>query len=110
MIGRKPREELLRQELNRIIDRIDRVGIQKIILFGSLAKGIVNLMSDIDLIIVKRTDQRFLDRLDTVYRQIEPSMAVDILVYTPEEIANMIKWSSFIKKALDEGKVLYEAQ
>ena len=110
MIGRKPREELLRQELDRIIDRIDRVGVQKIVLFGSLVKGTVNPMSDIDLIIVKRTDQRFLDRLDTVYRQIEPNMAVDILVYTPEEIANMIQWNSFIKKALDEGRVLYEAQ
>jgi len=110
MVGRKPREELLNLELDRIIGKIDMAGVQKIILFGSLAKGNVNLTSDIDLIIIRETSQRFLDRLDAVYREIEPNMAVDVLVYTPKEIADMIQWNSFIRQALKEGRVLYEAQ
>jgi uncharacterized protein len=110
VVGRKPREELLIQELDRIIGRIDRAGVQKIILFGSLAEGTVGLTSDIDLIIIKETNERFLDRLDTVYREIEPNVAVDVLVYTSQEIADMSSWNSFIKQALKKGRVLYEAQ
>jgi len=44
--------------------------------------------------------ERFLKRLDTIYKEIEPNIAVDILVYTPEEIADMSQWSSFIRNAI----------
>lgn len=109
MIGRKPRREELQRELERIINKIDKMSIQKIILFGSLVKGQVGLTSDLDLIIIKDTEQRFLDRLESIYKEIEPNIAVDILVYTPQEINDMIQWNSFIKRALKEGRVLYEA-
>jgi len=108
MIGRKPRIEELQRELDRIINKIDRTDIQKIILFGSLTKGQSGLTSDIDLIIVKKTKERFLDRLDSVYKEIEPNLAVDILVYTPQEIDDMSQWNSFIKRVFKERKVLYE--
>lgn len=109
MIGKKSRKEELQKELQRIMYKIDRTDIQKIILFGSLVKGEISLTSDIDLIIVKNTEERFLDRLESVYREIEPNMAVDILVYTPEEFIQMSEWNSFIRKVIREGRVLYEA-
>ena len=62
--------------------------------------------SDIDLIVVK-TDKKFLDRLDEIYK--DADVAMDVLVYTPEEFENM-KNRSFIRKAIEEGKVLYEAK
>jgi len=110
MIGRKPRLKILNRELNRILPKINRTNIQKIILFGSLAKGKATLTSDIDLIIVKNTKERFLKRLDTIYKEIEPNIAVDILVYTPEEIADMSQWNSFIRNAIKKGRILYEAR
>ncbi|MBU4305746.1 MAG: nucleotidyltransferase domain-containing protein [Candidatus Omnitrophica bacterium] len=109
MIGRGPRLKRLQEELTRIIKKIDKTGVRKIILFGSLATGRVGLTSDIDLIIVKNTKQRFLDRLDSVYMDIEPNVGVDIFVYTPREINDMSRWNSFIRRALRDGKVLYEA-
>lgn len=109
MIGRKPRMPELQKELNRIMDRIDKTNIKKIILFGSLAKGRVTLTSDIDLVIIRNTKQRFLNRLGAIYKQIKPNIAVDILVYTPQEINKMKHWNSFIKRVFREGKVLYEA-
>ena len=108
MIGRKLRMEELQRELDRVINKIDRTDIQKIILFGSLTRGQSSLTSDIDLIIVKKTKEGFLDRLDSVYKEIEPNLAVDILVYTPQEIDDMSQWNNFIKRAFKEGKVLYE--
>ncbi len=108
MIGRGPRKEILEKGLSRIIDKIDKTNIQKIILFGSLAKGNVGLNSDIDLIIIKNTKQRFLQRLESIYQEMEPDIAVDVLVYTPEEIKDLSQWNSFIKQVIREGKVLYQ--
>ena len=84
---------------------------EKIILFGSAARGDTDEYSDIDLIVVKETDQRFVQRMvDTallISRDI--SFNVDVLVYTPTELAAMIKEGRpFIEQALKEGKVLYE--
>ena len=40
----------------------------KVILFGSYAYGTPRADSDIDLLIVKETSQRFIDRWETVHR------------------------------------------
>ncbi len=109
MIKKRPRIQELRKELERIISKIDKTDIKKIILFGSLATGHVGLVSDIDLIIVKDTKERFLDRLESIYNEMEPNKAVDVLVYTPQEFNNMSAWNSFLKKAVREGRTLYEA-
>jgi hypothetical protein len=34
---------------------------------------------------VKRTDKKFLDRLDEFYSKLNPKVAIDIFVYTLEE-------------------------
>lgn len=106
------RKQVLNAELKRIVDLIIKVySPEKIILFGSLlAEGTIVKGSDIDLVIIKNTKKRFLERLDEVYSNIEPTVSVDILVYTPEEFQDMSQWSSFIKSLLKKGKVLYEAR
>lgn len=105
--SREVRKEALEKELERIMTRIDKTDIRKIILFGSLATGNIGLTSDIDLVIIKNTKERFLERLDRMCEEIEPRLAVDILVYTPEEFAEMREWNSFIRRVEREGKVLY---
>ncbi len=52
-----------------------------VLLFGSLARGDARDHSDIDLIVVKDTQMRFLDRLDEFYDDAREAM--DVLVYTP---------------------------
>ena len=37
------------------------------------------------MIIVKETEKRFLDRLDEICSILVPNVALDILIYTPEE-------------------------
>lgn len=105
--SRETRKEALEKELERIMARIDKTDISRIILFGSLATGNIGVTSDIDLVIVKNTKERFLERLRRMCEEIEPRLAVDILVYTPEEFAEMRGWSSFIRRVEKEGKVLY---
>jgi uncharacterized protein len=74
----------LNAELERILSRLKNdPSVRKVLLFGSLARGNARDHSDIDLIVVKETQMRFLDRLDEFYDDAREAM--DILVYTPQE-------------------------
>ena len=64
---------------------------QKIILFGSAARGETDEFSDIDLIVVKETEERFFQRLLDVTAYLPKDVAIDVLVYTPGEIEAMGK-------------------
>ena len=97
----------LDEELSRIMKKLKGDdSIKQVLLFGSLARGDLHEGSDIDLIIVKNTEKKFLDRLDEFY--LDASEPLDILVYTPKEFEEM-KERPFIKKALMEGRILHEA-
>lgn len=101
------RKERLERELGKLVREIAKFGVERIVLFGSLASGNVHRSSDIDLIVVQRTEERFMERLDKFYK-LKPNVAVDIFVYTPEEFDEMKEKNHLIKSALKEGKVVYE--
>jgi predicted nucleotidyltransferase len=104
------RKEVLQKELERILPLIINLGVKKIILFGSLSSGKVHRSSDIDLLIVRESNQRFLDRLDDLYRTIKPNYGIDFFVYNPEEFEEMSLTNRFLKKAVKEGRLLYEVR
>lgn len=81
---------------------------EKIILFGSYARGNWDEESDIDVIIVYQTKKKFMDRLEELYMKWNLPKAADILAYTPDEFREMVKDSYFLKHAVREGKVIYE--
>lgn len=101
------RRKDLQKELDRIVGILQTQDVEQVILFGSLARGDVRSTSDIDIIVVRQTDKRFLDRLDEVYTLVQPETALDVLVYTPQEFASMRENSSFVRRAVREGRVLY---
>jgi len=107
---KEKRKEILEAELKRIKSQIPALDVQKAILFGSLATGRVGKASDIDLIIVKRSDKKFLNRVDEFYEKLNPKVSLDIMVYTPEEFERMRQTNPFIKRVIREGKILYEAK
>jgi len=85
------------------------INARKAIVFGSFARGTQDKRSDLDMIVVMDTRKRFLRRykeLDALYDQLK-GIAADILVYTPSEL-DSISDRPFIKKALQEGKLIYE--
>ncbi|MFQ5987219.1 MAG: nucleotidyltransferase domain-containing protein [Dehalococcoidia bacterium] len=82
---------------------------RRVILLGSLARGEEDRYSDIDLVIIKETEERFLDRINSVYEILQPTRALDVLVYTPEEFEHMRREGNpFIERLLQEGMVIYE--
>lgn len=85
----------------------------KIILFGSHARGESRPDSDIDLLIIKDTTERGIDRWMTVRGILcDPmrTLSVETLILTPEEVSRRLAIKDqFITKILEEGVVLYAA-
>lgn len=105
------RKELLERELKNILETlITKYNPEKIFLFGSLAEGKIHEWSDIDLVIIKDTNKRFMDRLKDVALMCDYNVGVDFFVYTPAEISDAINGENdFIRdEVLKKGKLLYE--
>ena len=78
---------------------------QKIILFGSYARGNPRQYSDVDLLIIMEQPVKSLE----IRRYLGVMFGLDLLVYTPKRLKERVKMGdSFIKDILKEGKVLYE--
>jgi len=84
------------------------MGARRIVLFGSFLRGDAGLSSDLDLLMVWDTPLDFLSRTVELYRRLQPRVAVDMLAYTTEEMERMAA-TPLVRKALAEGKVIYEA-
>jgi predicted nucleotidyltransferase len=104
------RQNELRKEFERITDIIiNKYQPQKIILFGSFADAKIHEWSDIDLLIIKETPERPVDRCIELFRLTQPKVGVDYFIYTPEEVASLLKERySFLLDIFERGKVIYE--
>jgi len=85
---------------------------EKIILFGSFAYGMPTRDSDIDMLIVKRTKKKSMDRWFTLKKLCQdPNRGIPFspLVFTPKELKYRLSLGDyFIKEILEKGKILYE--
>lgn len=81
------------------------VPVDKIIFFGSRAKGKFHPDSDIDLIIVSPKFRRlnFFTRGAKMYDYWNLNYPVDFLCYTPEEFNKLKRQVTIVKEALEEG-------
>jgi len=98
---------LVRDIVRRIVQTTQP---DKIILFGSRARGDARPDSDFDVLVIKDSDEPGYRRDAPLYLALAGMNApVDLMVYTPEEVR---EWSAvpqaFVTTAVREGKVLYE--
>ncbi len=87
-------------------------GIQKVILFGSYARGVATEDSDLDFLVIEpqvRDKGLEMIRLRNAIKSI--GVGVDILVYSLQELKERKDVpGSTLRWALAEGKVMYEAR
>lgn len=83
---------------------------EKIILFGSAAKGEFEEGSDLDFFIIKETKLPRHRRPLEIYQFLDDRvLPIDFIIYTPEEFKERLSLGDFfIKRILKEGEVLYE--
>ncbi|MFH1052441.1 MAG: nucleotidyltransferase domain-containing protein [bacterium] len=101
-------------EKSKIDEIVKRIAIaynpDKIILFGSYAWGSPNEDSDIDLLIIRDSEQPRHKRAGEIWKHLYGSLIpIDIIVYTNDEILReKVNKHSFIYSAINSGIVLYE--
>src|SRR5512136_346350 len=77
-------EEDLRDIVRRIVEVADP---EKIILFGSAARGTMGPNSDLDLLVIKKGDFHHVAVAQEIYSALEDiDYAADVIVNTPEEV------------------------
>ena len=83
---------------------------ERIILFGSYAYGTPTADSDVDLLVILPFEGKAPRKSLEILNKINPRLAVDILVRTPELVQQCLAWNDFfLQEILEQGKVLYEA-
>ncbi|MGR3175685.1 MAG: HEPN domain-containing protein [Candidatus Scalindua sp.] len=81
----------------------------RIILYGSYGTKKERKNSDIDLLIIKKTEKYLIERrieAETILS--DRLMSVDITIYTPEEVRYLFSVGSpFIEEVMEKGRLLY---
>lgn len=96
----------LKEELEKFKFKLSKkIPVDKMIFFGSYAKGKAHRYSDIDLIIVspKFSGTEFRYRSVGFYKYWNLDNPFDFLCYTPEEFNKLKKQVTIVREAVREG-------
>lgn len=96
------------EKFGRAIGR--EFGAERVVLFGSYARGEATADSDVDLLVVLPFEGTPVRKSAEITLKLRPPFSVDLLVRTPEKIRERLSMGDdFMRKILEEGKVLYKA-
>lgn len=101
------RHEILNEAVRRLVEKFHP---EKIILFGSQARGTADSRSDIDLLVIspiKEKRRKLMVEMNRVLTELE--YAFDIIILTREEFERDRKIPGTIGRYVSrEGRILYE--
>ena len=82
---------------------------ERVMLFGSYARGTATDDSDVDLLVVMAFEGKAVDKSVEIRLKVIPPFPVDLLVYTPDAVRRRIAMGdTFVRDVFRHGKVLYE--
>ena len=101
----------IKREIRKLCDQIAReFKPEKIILFGSHAYGAPTPDSDVDLLVVMPLEGATWQQAIKIRDKIDPPFPLDLLVRTPQQIAERVALEDFFMREITErGKLMYEA-
>jgi len=103
------RQALVESELRRVTALLAEQGAKAVVLFGSHARGDAWDASDVDLLVVvpwSPSDPPGA-RAPALLGRLTSRVALDLVVYTPEEFEALRGQAPLLRAALAEGKVLH---
>jgi uncharacterized protein len=102
-----PSDDVIGEIVRRIVETAQP---EKIILFGSRARGDSRPNSDFDVLVIKESSEPSYRRDAPLYVALAGlPVEVEVLVYTPEEVAEWAQVAqAFVTTATREGKTIYE--
>jgi predicted nucleotidyltransferase len=103
-----PNKKLLDEVTRRIVSSVKP---QRVLLFGSAARGRMKKNSDFDMLVVMREPVHRRQIAQKIYRNLHGTgVAVDIVVATEKDLEKYgQRAGTILRSALQEGRVLYEA-
>ncbi|MGH7494927.1 MAG: nucleotidyltransferase domain-containing protein [bacterium] len=82
---------------------------QRVILFGSYARGKPTSDSDVDLLVITSVERRTADKAVEILLRVRPPFPIDLLVRTPQQVQERLELGDvFMREVLEQGQVLYE--
>ena len=83
---------------------------QRVVLFGSYARGKATEDSDVDILVIMNHDKpRNVDQAIAIRLTTDTPFPMDLLVKRPAEVAERLALNdTFIRSILEDGEVLYE--
>lgn len=94
-------------ELVAICNRL--TDVRAVYVYGSYAGATVGPWSDLDVLIVRDTTLRRMQRDEDIRRAMTVAVGCDILVVTPEEFREILPGTSMGRSILAQAKLLYAA-
>ncbi len=106
------RKRIPQKAIDQVVKQIvEKFKPQKIILFGSYARGNPRPESDVDMLVVMDTLLRDVQQAIEICQQIEYRFGLDLIVHSSKYLVDRVKMGDwFLRDILKEGKVLYEAR
>lgn len=107
------------EEIGTVVDRedieafVERIAAEfrpeRVILFGSYARGTPTPDSDVDLLIVLPFEGKAWQVASEIRRRARPTFPTDLLVRSPEQVRERAsRQGTFLHEILREGETLYE--
>jgi predicted nucleotidyltransferase len=99
----------LETRIRRLVEALRAYGPERVYLVGSAARGEADELSDLDVVVIKRTQTDFLARLQEIAKLLPDGIGgLDILVYTPDEFTAMQRdGNAFAETIAEEGRLIY---
>jgi predicted nucleotidyltransferase len=105
------RKRIPQKAIDQVVEQIvEKFKPQKIILFGSYARGNPRPESDVDLLVVMETPIKESKQSLEIRRHLDVMFGMDLIVHTPKRLKERVDMGDwFLRDVLKEGKVLYES-
>lgn len=101
-------EEILEKLSRYVAEVVEKLKPQKVILFGSFARGDFHEASDVDVVVVADFIEGFLDRIKMLMEMNRFGIPLEPVGYTPQEFEEMKeRGNPFIREVTEKGKILY---
>jgi predicted nucleotidyltransferase len=105
------RKRIPQKAIDQVVEQVvEKFKPQKIILFGSYARGNPRPESDVDLLVVMKTSNKKSKQSLEIRRHLGVMFGLDLIVYTQKRLKERVDMGDwFLRDILKEGKVLYES-
>lgn len=106
------RERIPQAAIDEVVRQIaEKFHPQKIILFGSYARGEPRPESDVDMLVIMDTPLKESQQSLEIRRHLGVMFGLDLIVYTPKRLEERVKMGDwFLRDVMEEGKVVYDSR